>query len=60
MVSFVSFVSFVVGRCRDDELKSGLGSTGEQIVTCERCDRLRTYCARIAREKRRAYRDEIY
>src|SRR5581483_10043159 len=32
----------------------------QQIVTCERCDRLRTYCARIAHEKRRAYRDEIY
>lgn len=32
----------------------------QQIVSCERCPRLRTYCARIAREKRRAYRDEVY
>jgi uracil-DNA glycosylase family 4 len=32
----------------------------EQIVSCERCPRLRTYCARIGREKRRAYRDEVY
>ncbi len=32
----------------------------EQIVACERCERLRTYCQRIAREKRRAYRDEVY
>jgi uracil-DNA glycosylase family 4 len=32
----------------------------EQIVSCELCPRLRSYCARIAREKRRAYRDEIY
>jgi len=32
----------------------------DQIVSCDRCPRLRDYCARIAREKRRAYRDEIY
>jgi uracil-DNA glycosylase len=31
-----------------------------QIVVCEACSRLRTYCARIAVEKRRAYRDEVY
>ena len=30
------------------------------IVSCEACPRLREYCAQIAREKRRAYRDEIY
>jgi uracil-DNA glycosylase len=32
----------------------------EQIVSCERCPRLRSYCAEIARVKKRAYRDEIY
>src|SRR5689334_17388705 len=32
----------------------------QQIISCTRCERLRSYCARIAREKRRAYRDEIY
>lgn len=32
----------------------------EQIVTCERCPRLRTYCQRIGREKRRAYRSDTY
>jgi uracil-DNA glycosylase family 4 len=32
----------------------------EAIVSCERCPRLRTYCAAIARTKRRAYRDEVY
>lgn len=31
-----------------------------QIVSCERCPRLRAYCARVAREKRRAFRDEVY
>jgi uracil-DNA glycosylase family 4 len=30
------------------------------IVTCERCPRLRQYCAVIAREKRRAYIDDVY
>jgi uracil-DNA glycosylase family 4 len=32
----------------------------EAIVTCERCSRLREYCRRIGREKRRAYRDDQY
>jgi uracil-DNA glycosylase family 4 len=30
------------------------------IVACEKCPRLRTYCQAVAREKRRAFRDEIY
>src|SRR4029079_13168017 len=32
----------------------------EAIVSCNRCPRLREYCGRIAREKRRAFRDEVY
>jgi uracil-DNA glycosylase family 4 len=32
----------------------------DAIVTCERCARLREYCRRIGREKRRAFRDETY
>jgi uracil-DNA glycosylase family 4 len=32
----------------------------QQIICCDRCERLRTYCQTIAREKRRAYRDEVY
>src|SRR5579863_3582216 len=31
-----------------------------QIVACERCPRLRSYCQEIAREKRRAYQDWTY
>ncbi len=31
-----------------------------QIIACERCPRLREYCQRIGREKRRAFRDDIY
>ncbi|HWB86015.1 MAG TPA: uracil-DNA glycosylase [Bryobacteraceae bacterium] len=32
----------------------------EQIVACRRCPRLREYCARVAIEKRRAYREWDY
>jgi uracil-DNA glycosylase family 4 len=30
------------------------------IVSCERCPRLRSYCQRVAREKRRAYLGDTY
>ena len=32
----------------------------DAIVSCDRCPRLREYCAAVAREKRRAYRDDTY
>jgi uracil-DNA glycosylase family 4 len=32
----------------------------EQIVSCERCPRLRTYCADVARVKKKAHRDDVY
>ena len=31
-----------------------------QIVSCQRCPRLRAYCSRIARQKRAAFRDDVY
>jgi len=31
-----------------------------EIVSCTRCERLRTYCAQIAREKKTAHRDDVY
>jgi uracil-DNA glycosylase family 4 len=37
-----------------------LSAAREQIISCERCPRLRKYCERVAREKRRAFRDEMY
>jgi len=37
-----------------------LDTIRERIVTCTRCPRLREYCARVAREKRAAYRGEEY
>jgi uracil-DNA glycosylase family 4 len=39
---------------------SSLTLVRESIIACERCSRLRNYCARIAREKRAAYRDQVY
>jgi uracil-DNA glycosylase family 4 len=33
---------------------------GEEIRACERCPRLRAWCAEVARVKRRAYRGEVY
>src|SRR6202041_4036139 len=44
-------------------MASSLDSHGElnrRIVNCERCPRLRVYCAEIARLKRRAYLQEEY
>jgi uracil-DNA glycosylase len=32
----------------------------QEIVDCHRCARLRTYCQRIAAEKRKAFRDDVY
>jgi uracil-DNA glycosylase family 4 len=37
-----------------------LAAVHDAIVVCERCPRLRRYCAEIARTKKRAYRDEVY
>src|SRR4051794_17829608 len=41
-------------------MKKRLAVVQAAIVACELCPRLRTYCAGIARTKRRAYRDEVY
>jgi uracil-DNA glycosylase family 4 len=37
-----------------------LAAVHQQIVSCNRCARLRTYCRRIAIEKKAAHRDEEY
>jgi uracil-DNA glycosylase len=37
-----------------------LHSVRHAIVVCQRCARLRSYCGLIAREKRAAYRHELY
>jgi uracil-DNA glycosylase family 4 len=37
-----------------------LAMLGENIVSCERCPRLRAYCKQVGREKRRAFADWQY
>ena len=37
-----------------------LADVHHAIVSCERCPRLRAYCLRIAREKKRAFREDTY
>jgi uracil-DNA glycosylase family 4 len=37
-----------------------LSLLGREIVRCERCPRLRDWCAHVAQVKRRAYREEDY
>jgi uracil-DNA glycosylase family 4 len=31
-----------------------------EVISCKRCERLRTYCEQVASIKRRAYRDQVY
>jgi uracil-DNA glycosylase family 4 len=37
-----------------------LSDIHKQIVSCSRCARLRTYCSRVATEKKTAHREEVY
>jgi len=37
-----------------------LSAVSAAIVACEQCPRLRAYCQRVGREKRRAFRDDTY
>jgi uracil-DNA glycosylase family 4 len=39
---------------------SPLAQVQKEVIACELCPRLRTYCAKIAKEKRRAFRDWEY
>jgi len=48
------------GRTQRDAIARPLTVVHDRIVGCGRCPRLRAYCARVAREKRRAFRDETY
>lgn len=42
------------------DTEASLAAISRQIVSCTRCPRLRAYCRRVARDKRRAFRDETY
>src|SRR5437667_6155804 len=39
---------------------ASLDRVARAIVACERCPRLRRHCEQVARERRRAYRDQVY
>jgi uracil-DNA glycosylase family 4 len=39
---------------------AALAAVRDAIISCDRCPRLRTYCAEVARTKRRAYKDDVY
>lgn len=48
-------------RTENDEPRTiPLSEVSAQIVSCERCPRLRTYCSEVARTKKRAHRDDVY
>jgi uracil-DNA glycosylase family 4 len=42
------------------DLRTPLADVHHAIASCERCPRLRDYCRRVAVEKKRAYRDDVY
>ena len=44
----------------DTHVPLSLAAVRASIVSCERCSRLRTYCRRVAREKKRAHRLDTY
>src|SRR2546426_4334128 len=37
-----------------------LATIRSAIISCDRCPRLRTYCERVARDKKAAHRDDTY
>jgi len=45
-----------INKSPDQEIKKLQAS----VVACSRCPRLREYCERVARERKRAHRDEVY
>ena len=55
----MSSASFVVESFRGGTM-TRLEHVRAAIVSCDRCARLREYCQRIGREKRRAFRDDTY
>src|SRR5207253_2916914 len=39
---------------------SSLAAVNRSVISCTRCPRLRAYCRRVAREKKREFRDSEY
>jgi uracil-DNA glycosylase family 4 len=55
-------ISTAVRTTHTPDLKVGptLSQIRDQIISCNRCARLRTYCERIARDKKAAHRGDVY
>ncbi len=47
-------------RSKPSAAPLSLTAIRQAVVHCDRCPRLRAYCARIAREKKAAHRDDVY
>ena len=43
-----------------DSARDSLAQIGSDVVACERCPRLRSYCEEVARVRRAAFRDQVY
>jgi uracil-DNA glycosylase family 4 len=41
-------------------VNDAIATISTRVIVCERCPDLRSYCAHVAREKKRAHREEIY
>ncbi len=51
---------YSVGRTDRPTVFRSLASVNRAIIACERCPRLRAYCVRVARDKKREFRDQKY
>jgi uracil-DNA glycosylase len=50
----------ILGRGEKVSVPVSLESIQKQVIACNRCERLRTYCTRIAVEKKAAHRNDTY
>ena len=50
----------VLTDLRGSAFPTALQAVHDAIIACEECPRLRRYCAEVARDKRRAYREDTY
>ena len=53
-------MSSASGVIRRSGLTTPLADVHAAIVACDRCERLRSYCQRVAREKKAAHRADVY
>jgi uracil-DNA glycosylase family 4 len=59
-IAFVNPQSSMQSPIPNRQSPMTLFAVHNEIISCTRCRRLRSYCAKIAREKKPAYRDDTY